>query len=132
MLKFVNSLRQNERGATAVEFALYSTAFLSMLFGGIYASMVGFTSSSLYTAVQSAARCRAMAVTCTNAATAEAHALARFRNLSGGTPTFTSLTATCGNRVTGTLSLPIYWVRSSKTIRLSAAACFPTQAASTT
>ncbi len=45
-------LLHSERGAAAVEFAIYSTAFLAMLFGGIYASIAGYTSASLHAAVE--------------------------------------------------------------------------------
>ena len=56
-------------------------------------SILGYTSSSLHAAVESAARCRAMGTTCTDAATTQTFAAAKFHNLTGNTATFTSTTS---------------------------------------
>jgi Flp pilus assembly protein TadG len=124
---FRRKLLRSEDGMAAVEFALLSTAFLGMMFGGIYASVLGYTSASLHSAVESAARCRALGTTCTNATTTVNYATARFDNMSGATPTFTSTTATCGNVVTGTVNFRLNWIISSSVIPLSASSCFSTQ-----
>lgn len=123
-------LLRNEEGAAAIEFAIYSTAFFAMLFGGIYASILGYTSSSLHAAVEAAARCRAMGTTCTNATTTQDFATAKFHNLTGGTATFTSTTAACGNQVTGSMNYNLKYILGSRTVALSAASCFPVQSAS--
>src|SRR5689334_5329995 len=99
----VNRLARNENGAAAIEFAIYSSAFLAMLFGGIYASILGYTSSSLHSAVESAARCRAMGTTCTDATTTQNYAATKFHNLTGNSATFTSTTPACGNQVTASM-----------------------------
>ena len=83
MMRTFKRLLRNDEGAAAIEFAIYSTAFFAMLFGGIYASILGYTSSSLHAAVESAARCRAMGTTCTDAATTQNFAAAKFHNLTG-------------------------------------------------
>lgn len=131
MLRALNSLRRDEDGATAIEFALYSTMFFAMLFGGVYASLLGFTSASLQSAAESAARCRAMGVTCTNASTTQTYALSKFRKVTTANATFVSTTDTCGNKVTGAISVKLDWIIGSKTVPVAAAACFPTQTAST-
>ena len=120
-------LLRDERAIATVEFALYSTVFLAMMFGGIYMSILGYTSASLHSAVESAARCRALGTTCTNAATTITYATSKFENMTGSTPTFTSTTAACGNQVTGTVSYRINWFISTSTIPLSATSCFATQ-----
>lgn len=127
----LNLLRRNEDGATAVEFALYASVFFAMLFGGIYASLLGFSSASLHSATESAARCRAMGITCTDAATTQTYAAAKFHNVTGNTPTFVSTTATCGNNVTGQVNYNLNWILGQSTITIRAASCFPSQAAST-
>ena len=132
MMRTVKRLLRNDDGAAAVEFAIYSTAFFAMLFGGIYASILGYTSSSLHAAVESAARCRAMGTTCTDAATTQTFAAAKFHNLTGNTATFTSTTATCGNQVTATMNYDLKFIISQRTVALSAAACFPVQSAAGT
>ena len=125
-------LLRNDEGAAAIEFAIYSTAFFAMLFGGIYASILGYTSSSLHAAVESAARCRAMGTTCTDAATTQNFAAAKFHNLTGNTATFTSTTAACGNQVNATMNYNLKYIIGQRTVALSAAACFPVQSAAGT
>jgi Flp pilus assembly protein TadG len=117
-------------GAVAVEFALCSMAFLAMVFGGMYASMLGFASASLHNAVESAARCRAMGITCTDATTTQNFAAAKYKKITGATPTFISDTQACGNRVQGSVNLKLNWVLSSSTVKMQATSCFPTQTAS--
>ena len=131
MLRSFNLLRRDEAGATAIEFALYSTVFFAMLFGGISASMLGFSSASLQSATESAARCRALAVTCTNATTTQTYALTKFRRVTSITPTFTTTTDPCGNKVTGQMNYNLNWILGHSTIVLNSSACFPTQTAST-
>lgn len=126
----IKRLRRNEDGVAVVEFAIYSMAFFAMLFGGIYASILGFTSSSLHEAVETAARCSALGITCTDDATTQAYAASAFHNLTGATPTFTVGSATCGKTVTGRLDYNLDWILSSRTIHLSATSCFPLQSAS--
>lgn len=129
--KFTRLLR-DDGGAAAIEFAIYSMAFFAMMFGGIYASMLGYTSSSLHAAVESAARCRAMGTTCTDATTTQAFAATKFHNLTGNTATFVSDTQTCGNRVTASMNYRLNYILASRTVALSAAACFPVQSAAAT
>lgn len=119
------NLLKDVNGAAAVEFAIYSTLFFAMLFGSIYASILGYTSVSLNGAVESAARCRSLGVTCTDSATTITYAASKFHDLAGVTPTFTSDTAACGNRVSARASFKLNWIISSSTIPLSATACFP-------
>jgi Flp pilus assembly protein TadG len=120
-------LLHDENGIAAVEFALYSTVFLAMMFGGIYTSILGYTTASLHSAVESAARCRALGTTCTDAATTVSYATSKFDNMTGSTPSFTSTTAACGNQVTGTVNYRLNWLLSTSTIPLSATSCFTTQ-----
>jgi Flp pilus assembly protein TadG len=125
MIAKLKMMLVNAAGAATVEFALYSTVFFAMLFGGLYASMLGYASATLHHSVEAAARCRAMGITCTDATTTQTYAAAQFKNLTGSTPTFTSVSDTCGQKVTGTVNLKLNWILSSSTIPMSATACFP-------
>jgi Flp pilus assembly protein TadG len=130
MIFSVKRLWRNEDGVAAVEMAIYATAFFAMLFGGIYASILGFTSASLHEAVEAGARCSALGITCTDATTTQNYAASAFKNLTTATPTFTASNATCGKQVQGTMNYTFNYVLSSKTINLSAVSCFPVQTAS--
>ena len=130
MMNLIKHLRQSEDGATAVEFALYSTVFFAMLFGGIYASLLGFSAASLQSATESAARCRAMGTVCTDAATTRTYAATKFHRVGGATPTFVSTTDTCGNKVTGAMTFNVRYILGTKTVIINSASCFPTQTAS--
>jgi Flp pilus assembly protein TadG len=132
MKRVLKRLLRNDEGAAAIEFAIYSTVFFAMLFGGIYASILGYTSSSLHAAVESAARCRSMGTTCTDATTTQNFAAAKFHNLTGNTATFTSTAGSCGNQVTATMNYDLNFIIGQRTVALSAAACFPVQSASAT
>lgn len=125
MLRTIKRLARNERGATAIEFALYATMFFGLLFGGFYASLLGYTTASLHEAVESAARCRSMGITCTDATTTQTYASHAFHNVTPATPTFVSSKVACGNQVTGTMDYNLQWIVSSSTIHLSASSCFP-------
>jgi Flp pilus assembly protein TadG len=130
MIALAKRLWRNDGGAAAVEFAIYSTAFFAMLFGGIYASILGFTSASMHEAVEAAARCSALGVTCTDATSTQNYAASAFHNLTSATPSFTASNQSCGKQVSGTLTYDFKWVLASKTVTISAVSCFPLQAAS--
>ena len=132
MMTALKRLARNEDGVAAVELAIYATAFFAMLFGGIYASILGFTSSSMHEAVEAAARCSALGVTCTDATSTQTYAASAFHNLTTGTPTFTASDAACGKQVSGTIDYTFNWIISTKTIHVSASSCFPLQSASFT
>ena len=124
-------LFRDEQGASAIEFAICSTAFFAMLFGGIYASIVGYTSASLHGAVEAAARCRALGTTCKDDAAAKTYATSVFHQITSATPTFTvDTTQACGNQVTGTITVYFDWIVGRTSKQLSAQSCFPTQSAS--
>lgn len=130
MISKFKRLWRNEDGVAAIELAIYSVAFFAMLFGGIYASILGFTSTSLHSAVEAAARCSALGITCTDATTTQNYAISAFHNLTTVTPTFTSDTQACGSHVHGSINYNLDWIVSRSTIPLTADACFPPQTAS--
>jgi len=126
MLRLYRTLKLDENGSSTVEFAIVSSAFLMMVIGGMYLSMLGYTASSLHCAVEAAARCQSInTTTCTSASTTQTYATNRFTNLTGKTATFVANAATCGHQVTGSMTFTINKGTSSLGIPLSATACFP-------
>jgi Flp pilus assembly protein TadG len=117
-----------ERGATAVEFGVIATAFLSMVFGIINVAMVLWTQSSLHYAAEKAARCAAVASSsCSSTTLIQTYALNQYYGLSlGGTNPFIYSATGCGHTVTASytysLAIPIVGTYS---LPLSTTACSP-------
>lgn len=125
MKLFPADLASNDKGVAAVEFALVASVFFTMLFGAMASSIMGYSVTSMNSAVESAARCRAMGTTCTDKATTEAYALTKFHNVSGQTAVFSyDGLQTCGYQVSATLNYNFNWILSSSTIPFTAKACF--------
>jgi len=126
MLRLYRTLQFDETGSSTVEFAIISSAFLMMVIGGMYLSMLGYTASSLHYAVEAAARCQSInTATCTSASTTQTYATSRFTNLTGKPATFVAAAASCGHQVTGLMTFTINKGTSSLGIPISATACFP-------
>ena len=53
-------MSSDERGATAIEFALIAPVFLAMVLGIFHLSLLGFTVANLNYAVEKGARCDAI------------------------------------------------------------------------
>lgn len=122
---------QDRRGIAAVEFALLAPALLTMLIGTVMLAMMMFTTSSLHFAVQAAARCASVRTTlCTNTATTQSFARSNYFGATAA-PTFTCTgrtcggTATCGNRVTGTIDFTLEVGLARYVTPLRADACYP-------
>jgi Flp pilus assembly protein TadG len=117
-----------ECGAALVEQAIVLTALLGFLFGILNFGIVLWVQSSLYYAVESAARCASVnAATCGSAVTIQTYALNQYFGQSlGGANPFTYTASGCGHTVAANynyaLSIPLFGTYS---IPLSATACFP-------
>lgn len=119
------SLR-DETGNAAVEFALIFPAFLLLLVGGFYVSLMLFAASSMQFAVEAGARCASInSTTCSNSTTTIAYTKTRFTALGGNVPTFTSTSATCGHQVSGSMTYVMRTGFTKINVPLSAKACFP-------
>lgn len=123
----LSRLRADERGVSTVEFAIVASAFIMLVIGGMYVSMLGYTVASLHYAVEAAARCYSVnTTTCTSTATTQTYATAHFTNLTGNTATFVASTPTCGHQVTGQLTYKLNAGVYRRDITLpTATACFP-------
>lgn len=109
----------SDRGATAVEFALVTPAFLALVLGGLSVCVLMYSNVSLQNAVEHGARCYSLG-TCAAPAT---YAQSFYYGV--GAPTFTPTTPACGHQVEGTLTLQIAAVLTNITVPLDAKACFP-------
>ena len=115
------SVASDERGTTAIEFAIVSPLFFGTLYLGICLYMIG----SLHFAVEDAARCASVrsAGDCNTSSKVISYAQKRYFGPSS--PTFTYQAAACGNSVTGSASYSLNFVLGHLTVPLSATACFP-------
>jgi Flp pilus assembly protein TadG len=123
--KLLRSIRLNQDGTTAVEFAIVAPAFFLMIFGTIGLCFALFLLGSLHYAVEDGARCASVKTTiCTDATTIQSYTQSRYMgpNVS---PTFTYAAAACGNSVTGTISYSMNIGFKTFVIPISATACFP-------
>jgi Flp pilus assembly pilin Flp len=125
----LKSLRRDQQGTTAVEFAIVAPVFIALLIGTLALCVAFFLIGSLHFAVEDAARCASVKTTiCADSATTVAYAQSHYYgpNVS---PTFTydppAPTAPCGNRVTAKISYSMNVGFRTFTIPISATACFP-------
>jgi Flp pilus assembly protein TadG len=116
----------DERGTTAVEFAIVAPVFIVLVIGTLYMCIALFTVGSLHYAVEEGARCASVKATvCTDASTTVAYTKNHYFG-AGTSPTFTpNLTATCGSSMTGNLNYVMDLGLTQFTIPISATACFP-------
>ena len=115
----------DDRGTTAIEFALVGPLFLMLLIGTIYMSMMLFSIGSLNLAVQQGARCASVqTTTCTDSASTIAYSKSHYYGI-GTVPTFTATTAACGKTVTASATYTLPIVTTTFTIPINVSACFP-------
>jgi Flp pilus assembly protein TadG len=121
----LKSLRLDEQGTTAVEFAIIAPVMIALLIGTISLCVGLFLIGSLHFAVEDGARCASVKTTiCADGPTTVTYTQGRYfgPNVS---PTFTYAAAACGNSVTGTISYSMNVGFTTFTIPMSATACFP-------
>jgi Flp pilus assembly protein TadG len=115
----------DQRGATAVEFAMVAPAFLMLMVGTMSVGLLIFSTGSLQYAVEEGARCAVVKTTvCTNSASTIAYAAAAYHGPLIA-PTFTYSTPACGRAVTGTANFTFDFALRTVVVPLSATACYP-------
>jgi Flp pilus assembly protein TadG len=118
-------LGRDERGATAVEYGFVLPVFILMILGGIWASLLTFSVSSLDLAVQSAARCMSVdANTCGTPTATTAYAQSRYAG-PAISPVFQATTAGCGHTVTAQATYDLNLLPGLPSVPLSVSACYP-------
>jgi Flp pilus assembly protein TadG len=121
----LKSLRRDQRGTTAVEFAIVAPVLILFLIGTMALCLALFLVGSLHFAVEDGARCASVKTTiCADAATTVAYTQSRYvgPNVS---PAFTYAAAACGNSVTGSITYTMDVGFRQFVIPISATACFP-------
>jgi Flp pilus assembly protein TadG len=121
----LKSLRLDEQGTTAVEFAIVAPVLIATLFGTIAVCIGLFLIGSLHFAVEDGARCASVKTTiCSDAATTVSYTQSRYfgPNVS---PTFTYADAVCGKSVSASINYSMNVGFTTFVIPISAAACFP-------
>ena len=117
----------DQRGATAVEFALLAPAFLLTLGGVIDVGLMTWTQLGIEHAVQSGARCASLGnTTCSSATSIATYASTQAYGLGLPASTFAYSKTTCGYQVTANYTY--YFLSNSfpkASTALSALACAP-------
>ncbi len=115
----------DQRGSSALEFAIVGPVFLCLVIGLIYGCLLLFTMASLQYAVEEGSRCASVKTTvCTSSASTITYTQAAYLGPFTA-PTFTSTTAACGHTVSGSTSFRFDIGLAALTVPLSAKACFP-------
>jgi Flp pilus assembly protein TadG len=119
----------DERGATAVEFALTAPAFFAILFAVMEGGLLLWTQVGLQHGAEAAARCASINTTvCSGSDAIKNYAAQQAFGLNLPASTFSFSTPTCGNQVSATYTftfLTDYF--NLPTITLNAQSCFPSQ-----
>ncbi|MDE2181946.1 MAG: pilus assembly protein [Alphaproteobacteria bacterium] len=117
--------RHDDRGSSAIEFALVAPAFLLLAIGVTYACLLLFTIGSMQYAVEDGARCASVrTAVCSSAQSTVTYAASVYRG-PVKSPTFSYAAARCGHQVTGSVNFTFYMVVTTLTVPLSATACYP-------
>ena len=115
----------DDRGATAVEFAIIAPAVVMLLVGIMSLSLILFAIGSMHFAVEDAARCASARPTvCSSAATTVAYAQSRYSGALA-TPVFTYATPACGFQVSASVTYTFDVGMYRQAVPLSATSCFP-------
>ena len=121
----LKSWRRDQRGTTAVEFAIVAPVFIALLFGTLALCIALFLIGSLHFAVEDGARCASVKTTvCSDATTTIAYTQSRYFG-PPVSPTFTYAAAACGNSVSASLNYSMNVGFTTFVIPISARACFP-------
>jgi Flp pilus assembly protein TadG len=126
----LKSMRCDQQGTTAVEFAIIAPVFIALLVGVIALCICLLLVGSLHYAVEEGARCASVKTACADAsgnpdATATvAYAKSHYFG-PAVSPAFTYAAATCGNSVTGSINYSMDVGFKTFVVPISATACFP-------
>jgi Flp pilus assembly pilin Flp len=117
---------RNEHGATAAEFGLVLIVFLALVFGIIGLSDTIWANSTLQVATEAAARCASVTPTvCKDNGTINSYGNSHYLG-PNITPSFSlNASASCGNQVSASATIPLDAVVVDLSVPLTATACFP-------
>lgn len=124
----VGRIWQDQRGASALEFALLAPVFFLLMFGIIALGMLFWTQVGLQHGVQMAARCASVnTALCpnTNPNAITAYATQQALGLSLPASTFAYSVPACGNQVSASYSFEFPTILNLAPLTLTAQSCFP-------
>jgi len=123
---FHKRICRDERGTTAIEFAIVGPVFILLLIGILYLCMGLSVAGSMHYAVEEGARCASVRTTvCSDQTSTVAYTQNHYFGPSTQ-PTFTyNPAAACGHSVSGTISYVVDLGLKQITVPITAAACFP-------
>lgn len=119
-------LHGDERGTTAIEFAIVGPIFIFLLIGIFYLCMGFAVAGSMHYAVEEGARCASVRTTvCSDDGTTIAYTKSHYFG-PGNQPTFIyDPAAPCGHSVSGSIIYVVDLGLKQITVPITAAACFP-------
>jgi Flp pilus assembly protein TadG len=121
----LKSMRLDQQGTTAVEFAIVAPVFIALIIGTIALCIGLFLIGSLHFAVEEGARCASVKTTiCSDSATTVAYAQSHYFG-PAMSPTFTYAVAPCGNSVSASINYSMNVGFKTFVVPISATACFP-------
>ncbi len=126
MSSLLKSLRRDQQGTTAVEFAIVAPVLIALVVGTMALCVTLYLIGSLHFAVEDGARCASVKTTiCSDGPTTVAYTQSRYLGPSGVAPTFTYAAAACGNSVSASINYSMNVGFKTYVIPISATACFP-------
>jgi Flp pilus assembly pilin Flp len=126
MRELHKNITNDERGTTAIEFAIVGPLFIMLLIGILYLCMCLAVVGSMHYAVEEGARCASVKTTvCTDQSSTVSYTQNHYFGPST-LPTFTyNSVAACGHSVTGTITYVLDVGLKQFTVPITASACFP-------
>jgi Flp pilus assembly pilin Flp len=120
------NISSDERGTTAIEFAIVGPVFIMLLIGILYLCMCLSVVGSMHYAVQEGARCASVkTMVCTDQTSTISYTQSHYFGPST-LPTFTyNAAAACGHSVSGSISYVLDIGLRQITVPITASACFP-------
>jgi Flp pilus assembly protein TadG len=118
----------DERGATALEFAILAPVFFLLIFGIIAFGLLFWTQVGLQHGAEMAARCASINSTLcpnSNPSVITNYAMQQTLGLSLPSSTFSYSTPVCGNQVSATYTFVFPDILNLGPLTLTARACFP-------
>jgi Flp pilus assembly protein TadG len=120
------TLWHDNRGASALEFALTAPAFFLFMFGIIEFGLLLWTQIGLQHGAELAARCASVNPTlCPGSSAITGYAAQQAFGLSLPSQTFSYSTPACGNQVNATYAFQFPQILNLSPLTLTAQACFP-------
>ena len=126
MRELHKNITNDERGTTAIEFAIVGPVYIMLLIGILYLCMCLAVVGSMHFAVEEGARCASVKTTvCTDQSSTVSYTQNHYFGPST-LPTFTyNAAAACGHSVTGTINYVLDVGLKQFTVPVTASACFP-------